>query len=181
MSEEIQSQLGQLGRGMVQVNLKLGRILDAVQSDGGSGGGEEPALEALFDLLEAVSLALEQAEGGPRPEPFLRRLFGRSRATGAPGDTGAAGDEAVWRGLAIAREEALDRLRRRGIAAAPTEGRFDPDVHRVVERLPVPDPARHGTLARTYRRGWVQQEGGGRRVLRAAHVGVYAGERDAPR
>jgi molecular chaperone GrpE (heat shock protein) len=158
-------QLASIGKGIVQINLRMNRVLELLErptaSDGGDRGGER---EVLLDLLDALDRALDRAE--PR-SGWWARLFARR-----PAD-----DLGLRSGIELARSRALARLRHLGIEAIDSSGSFDAELHEAIERLPVPEGARDGAIARTHRTGFVARDGGGRRVLRTAQVSVYARER----
>ena len=156
-----------LGRGIARLHLKLSRIQEQLDAAAGrcppapgspdSGSAE---LDALFDLIEAVESALERRVPG-------RRWFRRSRESG----------DDLWRGLAVAVAEARERLLRSGIEPAPVEGPFDPALHRAIEVVPASAEHAQGTLATTYRRGWLRRKGKDRVVLRTAQVSVHGAAR----
>ncbi len=163
-----------LGRSVAQLHLKLARLHETVESQANqarqsaaaregsasrraAGGGET---DALLDLLDAVDAALARRTAEPTG---LRRLLGAGRKS----------SEDLWLGVAVAAEEARERLRRTGIESVPEEGPFDPLVHHAIEIVPVRPGGTEGTLAATHRRGWLQRKGDGVTVLRTAQVGVH--------
>jgi molecular chaperone GrpE (heat shock protein) len=77
-------------------------------------------------------------------------------------------------GLRISRDKTLERLTHAGFISAPTSGPHDPSLHQVIEVIPSPDAAHNGQLCRTFRRGWSTLLHGQRRIVRPAHVSVYA-------
>ncbi|MEW6071467.1 MAG: nucleotide exchange factor GrpE [Planctomycetota bacterium] len=161
---ELEERFTQLGRGLVQANVRLGQVLEALGKGGGGPAEEGPALGALLDLVDALGETFarrEETRGRRRWLPWARR-------------NGEGAREDLWRGLALAREAALEHLAAQGIEPIPPGGPFDPALHRAVEARPAPAPALAGTVAATHRQGWVRREGSGRLVLRAAHVSVYA-------
>lgn len=159
MSQDLGAQVAQIGRAVVQVNLRLSRVLELLEAGGGAKetGGDD--LEILLDLLDALTLSLAPA----RTRGWLDRL--------RPDP-----DLDLRRGLALARAAALERLRAQGVEPAPTDGAFDAAIHQVVERVRARDPGQHHTIARVIRPGWVAQKDGARAVIRPAMVAVYAVE-----
>lgn len=152
--------LRELGRGVARLNLKLDRVQEQLgPRSAPSTGSDTVDLDCLFDLIEAVQSALA------RREPRRRRLF-RPRASG----------DDLLRGLAVAIDEALERLGRAGIEPAPTEGAFDPQLHRAIEVVPASRERAEGSLAATHRRGWLRREGERRVVLRTAQVSVHGSQ-----
>lgn len=150
--------LQEVGRGISRLHMKIAAIQQRLDCGVSSGGSEPTQLETLFDLIEAIDSALERRRS-------VRGWFGRRSR-----------EEDLWRGLAVAVAAARERLEREGIEAAPTDGEFDPELHRVIEVLPVSAGVERGTIAATHRRGWIRRQGGERVVLRTAQVSVRGGE-----
>ncbi len=170
MPDDSSRQLKNLGRAMVQANLRLSRVLELLEGgrDQAAGGSDLPA-ELLFDLLQALDDALEASSGALQPRPsWWRALLG---GRGAP-----APDPALLQGLELARQRALDRLRDLDIRPAPDEGPADPALHEVLQRLPCGSGAQPGCIAATHRRGWYRDNKGETEVLRLAQVSAYAQE-----
>jgi len=154
-------QIATIGKGLVQINLRLNRVIELLErpQKGAEEGGEQVI---LFDLLDAVGRAIE------RPAPrrsWLARLSGAEPP-----------DEGLRRGLVVARDRAIEHLRRRGVEPIDTQGRFDPELHEALERVPSPAGSAElpGMIAATHRPGFVSGEGSERRVLRLAQVSVYS-------
>lgn len=156
--------LASIGKGIVQVNLRLNRVLELLERPGGAATGETGETgerEILFDLLDALERALERP---PARMGWWSRVFGRDTA-----------DLGLRRGIAIARGRALERLRHLAVETIDASGRFDAELHEAIERLPPPPGVADGTIARIHRTGFITRHGGGRRVLRSAQVSVYSG------
>lgn len=151
--------LASIGKGIVQVNLRLNRVLELLERPTTPTPSEAGEREILFELLDALERALER----PRQRRWWSRLFGRSD------------DLALRRGIALARARALERLRHLGVEPIDATGSFDADLHEAIERVPPPTGVADGTIARIHRTGFVARDGGGRRVLRSAQVSVYSG------
>ena len=176
MSDDIGRQLREQGRGLIQVGLRLNRVIQLLEGERRpTPPGATPAArpvaetaEVLFDLLDHLDRALERIPAGHRPlASGLRRILRRPWLRAQPVE------EALRQGLLLARDEALDRLRLLDLHQAPESGPVDWDLHRVVERVPHPDPLRHHTIRHTQRRGWVRGVGSQRQVLRQARVSVF--------
>lgn len=179
--------LKSLGRGMVQLNRRLARVLEAVEKGSGvaPGLGENLPAELLFDLLEAVDAVLDDATSPrshagslgatpPRsrwPARAARRLWQRVLRSGHS-ETQRPLPPAL-RGLALARDQALDQLARRGVEPIACSGAFDPALHHVIDTEPTRQRELHETLVHTYRRGWCCGRGADRRVLRHAQVRLH--------
>ena len=67
-------QLANLGKGLVQVNLRLNRVLELLETSG-PAGSDSPHTALLLDLVEAVERTLE-ATAQPPPLTWLQRLRG---------------------------------------------------------------------------------------------------------
>lgn len=154
-------QLANIGKGIVQINLRMSRVLELLERPAADSG--DPAeREALLDLLDA----LERALAAPRPRTGLWSwLWGRDQGT----------SDALRRGIELALARAREQLRRLGIEVIDTTGSFDASLHEALERLPTPAGVAAGTIVRTHRTGFVVVGGAGRRVLRFAQVSVYGG------
>ncbi len=153
--------LASIGKGIVQVNLRLARVLELLERPTSAGGGGEER-DILFELLDALERALERPAARPG---WWSRLLGR----------GHAADHALVRGIEVARGRALARLRHLDITIIDTRGSFDAELHEAIERLPPAPGVPAGAIARTHRTGFVAGDGPGRRVLRSAQVSVYGG------
>jgi molecular chaperone GrpE (heat shock protein) len=152
--------LASIGKGIVQVNLRLNRVLELLERPSVPASSEER--EILFELLDALERALE------RPAPragWWSRFVGRVPAT----------DAGLGRGIEVAHARALARLQHLGITRIDTSGSFDAELHEALERMPAAPGVVDGTIARTHRTGFVMGEGAERRVLRSAQVSVYSG------
>ena len=148
---------------MVQLNLRLAQVLEATGRVPADPGADRAVLEVLLDLADAVGEALERRRArGVARGGLLGRFFARRDE-----------DESLWRGLAMACEASLERLRALGIEPVAESGVFDPEIHCAVEVRPASSPELAGQIAATHRRGWVRTKGSGREVLRAAQVSVY--------
>lgn len=160
--------IADIGRGVAQLHTRLGRVLETLQDlpagQAQAPAGDDGALEALLDLMEATERALE----APREQPQRRRWFGRREPSSGAGQAGAAD-----RGLRIALDVAGEKLQHMGIEPTPDSGALDPELHRAIEVLPTDDPQLAGQIAETFRRGWRKRTGGGRQVVRTAQVSVY--------
>lgn len=156
--------LASIGKGIVQVNLRLNRILELLEHAPATAGTPTAASggetgEILFELLDALERALER----PPPRRWWSRLLGRP-----------APDDGLHRGLDLARGRALARLRHLGVEVIDATGSFDAELHEAIERLPAPPGVADGSIARVHRTGFVARDGVGRRVVRAAQVSVYS-------
>lgn len=192
--DDVRAELASLGKGLVQLNLKLSRALEGMElSNGGDDSprrGAEPVLpaeatgtfEVACDLIDALDGAIACAAAGSPEEngppagapKKLRRLWRRwlPRA--------GASREQLRRGLVLARDHAMTRLRSLGYESVAVVGPQDPALHQVVDTTAAPDPSLEGHLAHTHRRGWVRVAGDRRRVLRHALVTVYTIQRTNP-
>jgi molecular chaperone GrpE (heat shock protein) len=141
---DVDRQLAQLGKGIVQVNLRLARLTELLERQGSTADRD---LAPLLDLLDAIDRTLRA-----RRAPWWRAWL-------QPPDLD---------GLALARDQAVQGLLRMGIRPAPADGPVDPRLHQVLEVLPS-DPTRDGCIAATHRTGWVR-DGDPPAVLRLAHV-----------
>lgn len=147
--DDLERQLKQLGRGLVQLNLRVAKLVEQQPPPAGQAG----ELEVLFDLVDSIDSTLRQ----PAPRgwwPFAAPVADLS-------------------GLRLARDQAVERLAALGVEQIPTSGRPDPLLHYVVELAPAGDPALGGNLARTHRSGWLRP-GDPPTVLRVAHVSVWS-------
>ena len=169
---ELSQSVNNLGKGMVQVNLRLSRILDLVEGQRQSGSGSTDVLEVVFDLLDAFdgSLGLAAGHEGNGREASGRRWWWFGRGARRVVDREV---DSSQRGLRLAQEHALDRLRAMGLEPVTRSGPCDLQVHRVVERLVTRDSRLADTLASTHRGGWVRRCGERVDLLRPAHVSVY--------
>lgn len=179
MSDELTEQVRALGKGMVQANLRLNRILERLDVQGGgpvpaSAQGPSPLLDLLFDLCDGLDRAdaAVAALALPPPQPPPRRAWpwSRLRALSSPQPTRPA---EVLAGLRLLRAELLDGLARQGVFPVPVDGAFDPSMHRAVAVLPAGDPACQELIASSSRRGFLLRDPGGARVLRPAEVTVF--------
>lgn len=159
MSNDIQGQIQQLGRGLVQVNLRLNRVLELLEAERAPAGGGD-LRDVLLDLVDALTLATTL------PARRRRGAFAWLLPPAPSGELEA--------GVRMARERALARLSDQGLLPVPAEGAFDAALHQVVDRRPTADPARHHTIATVHRPGWMEERAGERRVIRPALVSVYA-------
>lgn len=163
--------LRSIGKGVVQANLRLALVLEALDS-GGSRGGSPAGPDVsgpLFDLIDALDSAL--AHGKSRPQ--RRRLFGLLAPLPSAPDP-------IAEGLRVALRQAVEQLARVGLRPVPVEGALDPRLHRVVGRLPSPDPAQIGEIAAVQSRGWRRSEGESERILRPACVTVWSAPSELP-
>jgi hypothetical protein len=157
------------------------------------GDGDHVPGELLFELLDAVDAVLGDASVPPAQEAEARHRARNGGRGGEKGpEKGSLGSRlARWfgrrreapaelsarlRGLALAREQAVERLARLGVDPMARSGGFDPVLHTVIDIESVPHTELHETLAHTYRCGWVHGRSSERRVLRHAQVRVYRSE-----
>ncbi len=160
MSED-PSSLRSVGRGLVQINLRLTKILEAVQAGPASSAAAGPPgrhLEALLDLVDAVDKTLELAPHAT-PVPWWARWLPRP-----PGPD--------LEGLRLARAQVLEHLRDAGVEPIAPEGPLDPGLHTVLDTRPTTDPGLQGVVAHTHRRGWARR-GDPPSVVRPALVTAY--------
>lgn len=159
--DDMQRQLSNIGKGIVQINLRLSRLAELVEagtSAGAEAGSQQgPALELLFDLLRAVDQTLAVPVA---PASWWERLLG------------TAPPAADLEGLSLARDHVLAQLRLADIQPIATDGPADPRLHQVVEVQAPTDPALAGTIARTHCTGWVRK-GNPPHVLRLAQVTAW--------
>lgn len=101
----------------------------------------------LRDLLHSILLLYDLVEQ-------------MSRAAGMDEDNG--------RNYQVLRDQLLQILRVNGITSIPTNGIFDPALHKAVAILPCETPAEDGQIAQVYRAGFQTE----RAVLRYAEVVV---------
>jgi len=178
---EARDGLQDLGRGIAQIHMRVGRLIELVeQRETGPAPRAAPAdsgrsRDALLDLLDALDAALarraivEPAATTPAVQgSFLRRLLG---APAAPVAAPAA-DEDLWRGLALASARAHEALAAEGFAPIPESGPYDATCQRVVESIPARPGEAIDVVVRTHRRGWARLRNGAREVVRVAHVSV---------
>jgi len=161
--DDMQRQLSNIGKGIVQVNLRLSRLAELVEAGVGAGAGAQqvPALDLLFDLLEAVDQTLAVPAV---PVSWWSRLLQNAPAV------------VNLDGLSLARDHVLAQLRLADIEPIATKGPADPRLHQVLEVQDCPDPSlAHslaGTIARTHRRGWARK-GDPPHILRLAQVTAW--------
>lgn len=160
---DIAEQLSRLGKGLVQLNVRVTQLLENGSRLPTTPDIDGRELEILFDLLDGVGAAIERK--GPAVAAS-KGLLARFRRRDDAGDD-------LWRGISMARESALERLRTLGVQPIPASGSFDPELHCAVETRTAPSPELAGTVAGIHRAGWVLQSGSGRKVLRTAQVTVY--------
>ena len=158
--------LRELGRGMTQLHVKVGRVLErlerSVSAPAGADTGKDATLEPLLDLLEAAESTLQAAE---RSTASKRRWWQRR--------PDPAVQEEAWLGLRLALEAAKDRMRAMGIEPTPQSGALDPELHRAIAIVPNEEQSRGGCVATTHRHGWWRRNGDRREVLRTAQISVY--------
>ncbi len=160
MSDAGQSrQITNLGKAMIQVNLRLSRVLEILEGGAQSGGAE--LVEPLLDLLEAAERTLEQPAPPAPAGGWFARWFAPAPAPAPPLD-----------GLRIAVARTRDALQAQGLEPIPTDGAVLPALHRVTEALETDDPERHGKIARTHLRGWYRP-GDPPEVLRQSQVSAW--------
>jgi hypothetical protein len=160
MNDDALRQLASLGKGLVQVNLKLSKLTELVEA--GSSGAKDAPPELLLDLLEAVELTLERRAPPPAPAPPPRWAFWRR----APPIVQLAD----LQGLQLARDQVVEQLAKGGICVIPLHGPADPALHRVIDTRPTADPALDRTIAATHRRGWYRPPS---TIVRLAHVTAW--------
>ena len=160
---DLSEQIARLGKGLVQINMRLTQVLEGVERAPSPAGPEARSLETMLDLVDATGEALERRQAMEnRGRGWWARLFGR-------------GDESedLWRGIAMARASALERLRSMGIEPIPATGAFDPSLHHAVDTRPAPSPELVATIAAAHRRGWMRVRAQGREAIREAQVSVF--------
>lgn len=161
----IDGQLRSIGKGVVQANLRLARVLEALDS-GGTPRSPQAVVDTsapLFDLVDALDAAL----GHGAQLPARRRLFGLFPPLPPPCDPSREG-------LRIALDRAVEQLGQAGLHPLRAEGPVDPRRHRVVGRIPAEDEARIGEIAAVHSRGWRMGEDSKERILRPACVDVWS-------
>lgn len=167
----VDGQLRSIGKGVVQANLRLARVLEALESVAPTSGSTTlPDMSGpLFDLVDALDAALA-GRSGP---PARRRLFGLLPPRPAPAAP-------VREGLRVALDRAVEQLGQLGVYPVRAEGLVDPRRHRVVDRVPVTEGGRAGEIAALRSRGWRIGEGERERVLRPACVDAWIAQRGEP-
>ena len=150
-------QLANMGRALVQVNLRLSRVLELLE---GKAGGGSDQLGTLLDLIEACERTLESAQLPAPRRGWLRRWL-------APPPP-----DADLEGLRIALARSRDALLADGLVPTPLEGVVDPRLHQVIEVLGTDDPGRDEHIARTHRRGW-HRPGDPPTIIRQAQVSAW--------
>jgi hypothetical protein len=139
----LEKQLSGIGRALVQVNLRLAKLAEGVQSAPATPSDPAPGhLDLLLDLLEAVEKSL-QAPVPPEPPSRWWR----------PWAVAIAGPDLS--GLALTREHVLERLGLAGLRPVPSQGKLDPRLHRVIATKVPDSPDLDGTLCETHHTGWV--------------------------
>lgn len=171
VAEDLNAQMQQIGRGLVQINLRLTRVLEVVEKGGGPSASGDQALEALLDLLDAIERTFDAEYPAPRA-PWWARLLGQP----APQARKLSELEALA-GLKLARTDALARLQIQGIEPVPSAGAVDPRLHAVIDTRPAPKASEdgsdlHGQIVETHRRGWMRR-GDPPTAIRPAHVTAY--------
>ena len=167
----IDGQLRSIGKGVVQANLRLARVLEVLESSAPTSGATTitDLSGPLFDLVDALDAALAGRSG----LPARRRLFGLLPPQLAPADP-------VREGLRVALDRAVEQLGQLGVYPVQAEGPVDPRRHRVVGRVPVTEQGRAGEIAALRSRGWRVGEGDRERVLRPACVDAWIAQRGDP-
>lgn len=150
-----------LGKGLVQINLRLTRITELLERGAPASNPSAPHLELLLDLLDAVDRALAAGRAPVVAPPAWQRWLGVVAQPGVD-----------LTGLSLARDHALAQLEGAGLAQAPIAGRVDPHLHRVIEVKDCADPALDGTIAATHRQGWFRP-GDPPTPVRHAHVTAW--------
>ena len=156
LSDPGRSQAQSLGKGLVQINLRLSRIVEMLESTP-RASGSDAALEGLFDLLEAVDRTVD---GSTLPARVQWWRFWSPPA-------------ADLTGLRLVRDAVVEQLRAQGIEKIGTSGPQDPQLHKIIEVVPARDPDQHGVICRTARPGWHRAG----TAIRLAHVITYRLER----
>lgn len=169
MADDLAMQVQNLGRGLVQVNLRLTRLLEVVEGGSSQRSASEPHTEVLLDLLEAIDRTLE-ATLPTQPARWWHVFLPRDERPGQR--VHKLSDLEALSGLKLARADALARLRTAGIEPIPSTGPIDPRLHAIVETSACAEE-QHGTIAVTHRRGWMRR-GDPPVVVRHAHVTAYA-------
>lgn len=150
-----------LGKGLVQINLRLTRITELLERGAGAPNAGGPHSELLLELLDAVDRALATSRAPVVAPPAWQRWFGF-----VPQPT------VDLSGLSLAREHTVAQLAASGLALAPVVGRVDPHIHRVIEVRDTIDVALDGAIAVTHRQGWYRP-GDPPTPVRHAHVTAW--------
>ena len=160
----IDGALRSVGKGVIQANLRLARVLEILETVApATGAPAMPDTSApLFDLLDALDAAL----AAPSWPPARRRLFGLLPPRPAP-------DDSVRSGLRVALDRAVEQLGQLGVRSVRASGPIDPRRHRVVGRVAAEEPARDGEIAAVRSRGWRMGDGDQERILRPACVDAW--------
>lgn len=137
----------QNGRGLVEANLKLRRLLESRPEAPPPAPDRDQDFELLADLVEGLDRAIGECRRAP------------ARAEG------------VAVGLEVLRRRILEALAARGILPVKAEGAFRSQAHRVVSTVPGAPP---GRIVSVVRRGWARRSEGRVALVRPALVVVGA-------
>lgn len=112
-------------------------------------------LAELLDVLDNLDRAVEASReaGDPSATGETAAASGSSETTGAP-DPGAP-RRYVARGIALVRDQFLNKLEGFGVARVPALGQsFDARKHEAVTTTPVDDPATDGVVVAVIKEGY---------------------------
>lgn len=145
----------------MQINLRLSRMAELLERGTGAASTSGPHLELLLDLLDAVDRVLAAGSAPVVAPPAWRRWLG-----------GAPPPAVDLAGLSLARDHVVAQLEHGGLTPAPSSGKVDPRVHRVIDVRETADPALDGILLTTHRQGWLRP-GDPPTPVRHAHVTAW--------
>lgn len=163
--DDPQSQIRAIGKGVIQANLRLTKVLDRLDV---LAPASNEAADAWLDPLLALMDGIERSLA-PTALPAPRRRWWRRRPSGLSVEHAALQD-----GLRLLLDQAGAELSRGGVEALPTSGAFDPTSHRAIDRAVTTDPSLHNTIQRTWSRGYRR----GDDVVRLAEVTVWSVEEE---
>lgn len=126
MDDELRQHLTNLGKGMVQANMRLNRVLNLIETGGPTGKDE--VLDWLLDLLDATGRTLEES---PNANPGLALVSARI--------TEQLGGRHIRQVPASGRHDPLYHR------VVETRITTDPALDRVIAEVLRPGWVRHGT------------------------------------
>lgn len=165
---EARDSLQDVGRGIAQLHMRLGKLIETVERSATTAApapaatGDNRWRDALLDLVDALDTALERRRAAA--QPARSRWFWRRPSVDPSRD--------VWQGLALAAARAHEALAAQGITPMAEVGAFDATQQRAIDTVAALPGEEVDVIVRTHRRGWLRQRGGAREVLRTAHVTV---------